>query len=238
MTSAPKPVALITGGNRGLGLAIAGQLAERGLRVIISARRPEQGQAAADQLRGAGADADWLQLEVTDADQCRTAIEALLEREGRLDVLVNNAGVALDQWVSVQQLDVDVLRETMEVNLYAPLRLCQLVLPTMRNQGYGRIVNMSTELASLSQSELGSTAAYRSSKTALNMLTKLLSLELKDEPDILVNAAAPGWVKTQLGGKDAPRTPAEGARTPVWLATLPTGGPSGGFFRDEAEYPW
>lgn len=238
MANTSKPVALVTGGNRGLGLAIAGQLAERGMRVIISARRPEQGFAAAEQLRGAGADVDWLELDVTSASHCRQAVDDLLQREGRLDVLVNNAGVALDQWMSTQQLDVDVLRQTMEVNLYAPLRLSQLVLPHMRERGYGRIVNMSTELASISESDQGTTAAYRCSKTALNMLTKLLSLELKDDPNILVNAAAPGWVKTQLGGKDAPRTPVEGAQTPVWLATLPEGGPSGGFFRDEKPYPW
>lgn len=234
----PQSVALITGGNRGIGLAIAGQLARRGIHVVIGARQPEQGEAAAAALRGEGLSAEALALNVADEASRQQAIGELLRRHGRLDILVNNAGVALDKWVPTAQLEVEVLRTTMETNLYAPLRLCQLVLPAMRAQGHGRIVNLSSELGSLSASQMGSSAAYRMSKTALNMLTRLLALELKDCPDILVNAAAPGWVRTELGGEDAPRTPEEGARTPVWLATLPVGGPSGGFFRDEAPYAW
>ena len=234
MTSTPSCVALVTGGNRGIGLEIARQLAVRGIRVIIGARQAQQGQATAAQVKAAG----WVPLDVSDESSRQQAVAEVLRREGRIDILVNNAGVALDKWVPTAQLELDVLRATMETNLYAPLRLTQLVLPAMRAQQHGRIVNLSSELGSLAQSTMGSSAAYRMSKTALNMLTRLLALELKDAPDILVNAAAPGWVKTELGGLDAPRTPEEGARTPVWLATLPAGGPSGGFFRDEAPYPW
>lgn len=234
MNASPPKVALVTGANRGIGLAIARQLAARGLRVILGVRRPE---SAADALAQSGA-AGWVELDVAREASRAQAIADVLKREGRLDVLVNNAGVALDKWVPTAQLDLDVLRTTMETNLYAPLHLCQLALAAMRAQGYGRIVNLSSELASLAASQMGSSAAYRLSKTALNMLTRLLALELKDCPDILVNAAAPGWVKTELGGDDAPRTPEEGAQTPVWLATLPAGSPSGGFFRDQALYPW
>ena len=238
MAQAIPVVALVTGGNRGIGLAIATQLAQQGIQVVIGARRIEQGEAAASALRSEGLAAEALALDVADEASRQQAVAELLRRHGRIDILVNNAGVALDKWVPTALLDADLLRATMETNLYAPLRLCQLVLPAMRAQGYGRVVNLSSELASLSASAMGSSAAYRMSKTALNMLTRLLALELKDQPGILVNAAAPGWVRTELGGEDAPRTPEEGARTPVWLATLPADGPTGGFFRDEAPYPW
>ena len=157
---------------------------------------------------------------------------------GRLDILVNNAGVALDKWQSGLELNLDTLRETMEVNVYAPLRLCQLFVPMMQKNRHGRVVNLSSELASLTEMQMGYTLAYRSSKASLNAITRMLCLELKEYPDILVNAAAPGWVKTELGGGDATRTPEEGADTPVWLATLPAGGPTGGFFRDREVYPW
>lgn len=231
-------VALVTGGNRGIGLAIAQQLGALGIRVVITARSAAQGKAAVAQLKAAGVVAHWLLLDVADAASRQHAATQLLKEHGHIDILINNAGVALDKWVPTAQLDLDVLRATMETNLYGPLHLCQLLLPTMQQQAYGRIVNLSSELGSLSQSTMGGSAGYRISKTALNMLTKLLALELKDHPNILVNAAAPGWVKTELGGDDAPRTTEEGARTPVWLATLPEGGPTGGFFRDEAPYPW
>lgn len=231
-------VALVTGGNRGIGLAIATQLAARGIQVVIGARRLERGESAAAGIRQQGGVAEAVALDVTDHTSRTQAVAEVLRRQSRIDILVNNAGVALDKWVPTAALDLDVLRATMETNLYAPLHLTQLVLPAMRAQAYGRIVNLSSELGSLAASQMGSSAAYRMSKTALNMLTRLLALELKDAPDVLVNAAAPGWVKTELGGDDAPRTTEEGAKTPVWLATLPAGGPTGGFFKDEQAYPW
>ena len=235
-------VALVTGGNRGIGLAIAGQLAARGIRVVIGARKPAEGEAAVAQLApiaaASGAKPWCLALDVADEASRARAFAELLAREGRCDILVNNAGVALDKWVPAAKLDLDTLRATMETNLYGPLRLCQLALPAMRAQKYGRIVNLSSELGSIGGSSMGSSAAYRMSKTALNMLTRLLALELKDQPDILVNAAAPGWVKTELGGEGAPLTPEQGAKTPVWLATLPAGGPTGGFFKDCEPLPW
>jgi NAD(P)-dependent dehydrogenase (short-subunit alcohol dehydrogenase family) len=238
MAESPTPVALVTGGNRGIGLAIAGELSARGIRVVIGARRPDEGAAAAARLSAPGREVAWTELDVADEASRERAVAGVLEREGRVDILVNNAGVALDKWVQARELGLDVLRATMETNLYGPLRLCQLLLPAMMRRRHGRIVNLSSELGSIGGSTLGGSAAYRVSKAALNMLTKLLALELKDYPDILVNAAAPGWVKTALGGADAPRTTEEGARTPVWLATLPAGGPTGGFFRDQAPHPW
>lgn len=235
---AAQRIALISGANRGIGLAIAEQLAVQGIFVQVGARRPADGAAVAAALRARGLTADSVALDVTDeASRCR-AVQTVLDRHGRIDILVNNAGVALDKWLPAAELTLDTLRATLETNLHAPLRLSQLVLPAMRAQAYGRIVNLSSELGSLGQCTMGSSAAYRTSKTALNMLTRLLALELQDQPDILINAAAPGWVRTELGGADATRSPEEGARTPVWLATLPAGGPSGGFFRDQQPYPW
>lgn len=233
MTTADAPVALVTGGNRGIGRAIAQQLIGRGHTVVIGARDLQAGEAVAADL-GATAVA----LDTANETSRLAAVQTVLDRFGRIDVLVNNAGVALDKWVPTAQLALDPLRETMEVNLYGPLRLAQMVLPGMVERGHGRIVNLSSELGSLRESAMGSSGAYRMSKTALNMMTRLLALELKDHPDVLVNAAAPGWVKTELGGDDAPRSPEEGAKTPVWLATLPAGGPTGGFFRDQTPYPW
>lgn len=238
MTLPKQPVALITGGNRGIGLAIAEQLCQRGIHVVIAARNADAGKQASQCLAASGFNSSHVQLDVTDGQQRIDAVQSVVDQQGRIDILINNAGIAIDKWVPTAELDLHCLRETMETNLYAPLHLSQLVLPQMKAQGHGRIVNLSSELGSLSESMMGSSAAYRMSKTALNMLTRLLALELKDHPDILVNAAAPGWVKTELGGDDAPRSTDEGAKTPVWLATLPEGSASGGFFRDEEPYPW
>ncbi|MGJ8669270.1 MAG: SDR family oxidoreductase [Oceanococcus sp.] len=238
MTLPTTPIALITGANRGIGFATAEQLGAQGVQIVLGCRDVQQGTNAVERLIAQNIQASAIALDVNSPQQRQHAISALLTEHGRIDILINNAGVALDKWVPTQELDLDILRATMETNLYAALHLCQLVLPSMKAAGYGRIVNLSSELGSLAESQMGSSAAYRISKTALNMATRLLALELKDHPDVLVNAAAPGWVKTELGGDDAPRTPAEGARTPVWLATLPAGSHSGGFFRDEAPYPW
>ena len=235
MAAPDSPVALVTGGNRGIGLAIAQQLADRGLTVVIGSRNADAG---AEAIHSLGGGASSVVLDTADEASRQSAVDAVLAKHGRIDVLINNAGVALDKWVPTAELALRPLRDTMEVNLFGPLRLSQLVLPGMIERGYGRIVNLSSELGSLSESAMGSSAAYRMSKTALNMMTRLLALELKDHPDVLVNAAAPGWVKTELGGDGAPRSTEEGAKTPVWLATLPVGGPSGGFFRDQAPYPW
>ncbi len=231
-------IALVTGANRGIGRAIAMQLAARGIHVIAAAREAEAGQAVVDEIGAAGGSAETFPLDVVDEQQCQAIRDHVAATRGRMDILVNNAGVALDKWISGLELDIGLLRETMEVNVYAPLRLCQLFIPMMQKQRHGRVVNLSTELASLAEMDMGCTVAYRSAKAALNAVTKMLSLELKEHPDILVNAAAPGWVKTELGGGDATRTPEEGADTPVWLATLPTGGPTGGFFRDREAYAW
>ena len=127
----------------------------------------------------------------------------------------------------------------MEVNVFAVFDLIQRVLPVMKAQGFGRIVNLSSEMGSIGLKKIGTSVAYSSSKAALNCMTKIISNELAaDFPDILINAAAPGWCKTDMGGEQAPLTAEQGADTPVWLATLPAGGPSGGFFQAREPLPW
>ncbi|MEM9030612.1 MAG: SDR family NAD(P)-dependent oxidoreductase, partial [Pseudomonadota bacterium] len=157
------------------------------------------------------------------------------------DVLVNNAGILLDRqpgedWVSVADVPIDDVRKSLEVNTIGALRMIQAVLPLMRSEGYGRIVNMSSGLGQMASIGVGS-PGYRMSKAALNVLTLTLAAELGDGP-IKVNSASPGWVQTEMGGENATRTVEEGADTPVWLATLPDDGPTGGFFEDRKRIPW
>ncbi len=228
-----KKVALVTGANRGIGLEIARQLQLQGMHVIATKR---EGSSVEDSQALLGMDVR--NLEVCDQASVSSLTAYVEQTYGRLDVLVNNAGIALDKWVPALSLSLDDYRATMETNLFGVLRCCQAFVPMMQAQQSGRVVNLSSELGSLTDVQMGSSLAYRSSKTALNSLTALLACELRDYPDILVNAACPGWVRTELGGEDAPLTVAEGADTAVWLATLPAGGPTGGLFRERAPYPW
>jgi NAD(P)-dependent dehydrogenase (short-subunit alcohol dehydrogenase family) len=167
----------------------------------------------------------------------RACVAAVAERRGRIDVLVNNAGVMLDPRGS-RFLDskLDTYRDTLETNFFGPLQLAQSVVQLMKANRYGRIINVSSELGQLEEMGAG-TPAYRISKTALNALTRILAAEFR-ESNILVNSMCPGWVKTGIGGDHAPRTPAQAADTAVWLATLPDDGPTGGFFRDRKKIAW
>lgn len=228
-------VAVVTGANRGLGLETCRQLADLGLTVILTSRDPHKGEAAAGSLRGAGRDVRYHPLDVTDPDSIQR-LAGFIEREfGRLDVLVNNAGVFLDPLdTSVLHADLDIVRRSMETNLYGPLLLCQALVPLM--QGRGRIVNLSSGMGQLSEMN-GCCPGYRFSKTALNALTRSLADELRDT-QIKINSLCPGWVRTDMGGANATRPVEEGADTIVWLATLPDDGPSGGFFRDRRPIPW
>jgi NAD(P)-dependent dehydrogenase (short-subunit alcohol dehydrogenase family) len=152
-------------------------------------------------------------------------------------VLVNNAGIMIDPpGTRFLESKLDTYRDTLETNLFGPLQLSQAVVPLMKANRYGRIVNLSSGLGQLAEMGAG-TSAYRISKAALNALTRIVSSEFKDD-DILVNSVCPGWVRTRMGGDNAPRSPEEGADTAVWLAMLPKGGPTGGFFRDRQPIPW
>lgn len=225
-------IALVTGGNRGLGLEIGRQLADLGHTVLLTARSWEAATAAADRL---GSDVHPLQLDVTSQEDAERVAAELAERFGRLDVLINNAAIAYDTWQRAIDADLAIVREAAETNLYGPWRLAQVLLPLLRKSRHPRIVNVSSEAASLA-SMGGGTPAYNTTKVALNGLTKMLASELRSE-GILVNAICPGWVATDMGGPGG-RPVAVGASGIVWAATLPDDGPTGGFFRDGRPLPW
>ncbi|WP_333841831.1 SDR family oxidoreductase [Pelomicrobium sp.] len=230
-------IAVVTGANRGLGLEISRQLALRGVRVVMTARDPEKGKQAWEGLRRQGLCVEYLPLDVTVQASVEALARSLAQTFGGLDILVNNAGILPEgQGARALSLGLEVFRQAFETNALGALRLCQALVPLMKKRGGGRIVNVSSGLAQLTTMGTG-TPAYRVSKTALNALTRILAAELEAE-GIKVNAACPGWVRTDMGGPDAPRSVAEGADTPVWLALLPEDGPTGGFFRDRQPIPW
>ena len=226
-------VALVSGGNRGIGLEVCRQLAERGIAVVMGSRDAEQGRAAAARLP------DGVvvhQLDVADPESVEGLARSVEEEFGRLDILVNNAAISNDEGQSGADADLGRVSEALEANLLGAWRLCEVAIPMMRRNGYGRIVNVSTGLASLEDMGGGS-PGYRVSKTALNVLTRILASELRGS-GILVNAVNPGWVQTDMGGSGATRTVDEGAEALVWAATLPNNGPNGGFFRDREPVAW
>lgn len=235
---AAQRVAVVTGANRGIGLEICRQLARSGdFRVVLTSRDEGKGRSAVNELRAAGLAVDYRKLDVTDGRDVKALADFLIHGFGRCDVLVNNAGVMADPRGSrVLDSNPATYRDTLETNFYGPLLLIQALVPLMKKGGYGRIVNVSSGQGQLSDMG-GGTPAYRVSKTALNALTRTCAAELKGS-GILVNSMCPGWVRTRMGGPSAPRTVAQGADTAVWLATLPAGGPSGGFFRDRKPIPW
>jgi NAD(P)-dependent dehydrogenase (short-subunit alcohol dehydrogenase family) len=226
-------VALVSGGNRGIGLEVCRQLAERDLTVILGSRDEESGRAAAEGLSGYVV---VHRLDVADGQSVDRLASFVEDEFGRLDVLVNNAGISNDEGQRGIDADLDRVRDALEANLLGAWRLCEVAIPLMQRNGYGRIVNMSTGLAALEDMGGGS-PAYRVSKTALNALTRILASELRGS-GILVNSVCPGWVQTDMGGSSAPRPVEAGADTPVWAATLPNNGPTGGFFRDRRPIHW
>jgi NAD(P)-dependent dehydrogenase (short-subunit alcohol dehydrogenase family) len=231
-----KRVALVTGASRGLGLEICRQLGRAGYAVVLTARDPERSARTLGSLREEGLDAHFQRLDVTEPADASRVADFVAGELGRLDALVNNAAIAIDFRGSLETVDLDVMRRTLDTNLMGALRCSQAFLPIMRRQEYGRIVNVTSGRGSFARLKAGG-PCYRVSKAALNALTVILADELK-ETNILVNAMTPGWVRTRLGGIKAPRSTSEGAETAVWLATLPDDGPRGRFFRDRQEFPW
>ena len=226
-------VALVTGGNRGIGLAIVELLAGSGLRVMLASRNVIDGQKAAADFRSKG-----LQVEAVALDMASTpAIAALGSDFGAqkigIDVLVNNAGLLHHK--TLLDLTDDEISESFAVNFHGPLLLCRALVPGMVERGYGRIVNISSEWGSFA-SGLGGPGVYGITKAALNAITIRLARDLP--ACVKANSMDPGWVKTRMGGEGAPRTPETAADTALWLATLPDTGPTGRFFRDRQEIPW
>lgn len=228
--------AVISGANRGIGFEVARQLAGEGYRVILGARDEEKGRQAADALTGDGLATEARPLDVADSSSIESFARTLEQDPGRVDVLVNNAGVIGDTSRRGSEPDLEEVRRTLEVNLLGAWALTAALIPLMRRAGGGRIVNVSSGMGQLSDMG-GGAPSYRLSKTGLNVMTRILATEL-EEDGIKVNSACPGWVRTDMGGSGASRSVEEGADTPVWLATLPDDGPSGGFFRSREPIPW
>ena len=240
-------IALITGANKGIGLETARQLAQSGTHVIIGARDAAKGQVAVASLQAEGYSAEFILLDVTQAASVTQAAQTVMQKHGKLDILINNAGIhpEFSQGVfSIEQLSVELLMQIYQTNVFGAFVTIRAFLPLLRKSTAGRIVNLSSSLGSLTeQSDPTSTyyafniAGYNSSKTALNALTVQLAKQLA-ETNIKVNSACPGWVQTDMGTDAAPRTVAEGARIVVKLATLPQDAPTGGFFNEEGAIDW
>ena len=232
-----KKVALVTGANRGIGQEVARQLSEKGLQVWLGCRDPKKIEGTLQDWRAKGLDVNSLELDVSDEKSIGRAFATLSEKAGRLDVLVNNAGIFPEKnSESGLESGLTLIRAALETNTFGPLLASQHAAKLMKKNKYGRIVNVSSGMGQLSDMN-GGHPAYRISKTALNAVTRILADELSGT-GILVNSACPGWVKTDMGGPGAERSIPEGADTLVWLATLPEGGPTGGFFRDREPIDW
>ncbi len=232
-----KRVAVVSGGNRGLGLETCKQLSLREYHVVLGSRDLAKGQHAADELRAHGADVEVHQLVVTVASSIAELRTSAEQRWGRVDVLVNSAGIiGSPNDLSVLKMTDRQLEDTLENNFFSALHMCQALVPLMKRANFGRVVNVSSGMGQLSEMGAGA-PPYRFSKAALNVLTRILSVELEGT-NVLVNSVCPGWVRTDMGGESAPLSLSEGASGIVWAATLPDGGPTGGFFRRGEALPW
>ncbi|MCG3175162.1 MAG: Sulfoquinovose 1-dehydrogenase [Candidatus Omnitrophica bacterium] len=231
-------IALVSGANKGLGLEISRQLAAKGLTVLLTARDAKKGEAATAELRREGHSVDFYPMDVTDTGSIKRCYDYAVRKHRRVDVLINNAGIMLEEDKAGPALSasVETVRRTFETNVIGHLVVCQIFIPLMEMHGYGRIVNLSSGLGTLSEME-GGFLGYRLSKTALNALTRVLAHETKGM-GILVNSMCPGWCRTDMGGPEATRSAEEGARTAVYLATLGPKGPTGKYFRDKKQIDW
>ena len=236
-------IAVVSGANRGIGLEVCKQLAQRGIHTVLTSRDQSKGQAAYEPLKAKGLPISYHPLDVTDPKSIGRLKDFVVNEFNRCDILVNNAGIFPDTkdasdeyWPSVLESGIETVREAMETNVYGAMLLCQAFVPLMKKHNYGRIINLSSGMGRLTDMN-GHCPAYRISKTAINALTRIVSEELL-EYNILVNSVCPGWVKTDMGGPGATREPSEGADTIVWLATAPDNGPRGKFLRDRNVTPW
>ena len=254
-------IVIVTGSDRGIGFEVCRQLGELGYQVVLTSPNQTKGEAATAELRRQGANVIYHALDVTNERQIRTLRTFVTKKFGRVDVLVNNAGVLLDEGrsrleglmarrlkkppkkvdvgegPSVLKVDVDLVRVTLEINTLGPLLMCQTFVPLMMKTGYGRVVNVSSSRGQLNDMNDGGAPAYQMSKAALNTVT-LMVADAARGGNILVNSVCPGWTRTNLGGPEAPRSVGEAAETIIWLATLPDGGPTGGFFMDKKPIDW
>jgi NAD(P)-dependent dehydrogenase (short-subunit alcohol dehydrogenase family) len=233
--------AIVSGANRGVGREIAKQLVLLGYRVLFTSRDELIGKQSFDRLKGElkaqkGGELVYHQLDVTDRKSIERLYDFVMSEYGAAEALVNNAAVLLDQNGRILQTPLDIYRATIETNLYGPLALCQRFIPNMLERNYGRVVNVSSGAGQVCDM-VDDMTAYRLSKIALNGLTLMLANAVEGT-NVLVNAGCPGWVRTDMGSPNAPRSAQQGAEGLVWLATLPEGGPNGGFFRDRRRINW
>jgi NAD(P)-dependent dehydrogenase (short-subunit alcohol dehydrogenase family) len=231
-----RPVAVITGANRGIGLETARQLLDRGYRVALTGRDVEAVETSRRSLRAPAADTIGEALDVTNPASIAAASQSIHARWGRVDVLVNNAAILLGENDNVLDISAEAFRQAFETNVFGAIETCRVFVPPMAARGRGRVVNVSSGAGQLVRMSTYA-PAYSMSKAALNALTRVLA-ETYRTAGILVNAVDPGWVRTDMGGRSAPRSVEQGAETIVWLATLPDSGPTGGFFRDRRPIEW
>jgi NAD(P)-dependent dehydrogenase (short-subunit alcohol dehydrogenase family) len=229
-------VALVTGANRGMGLETAKELLERGIRVVMTGRDLPALEKARNGLGQIGWGAVPAVMDVADPASIAAAFEAISKQVGSVDVLVNNAAVLLYENDEPLSIPLDGYRRTLETNLLGVIETCRVFVPPMAARRYGRVVNVSSGAGQLSRMSTYA-PAYSISKTALNALTRILAETYRDR-NVLVNAVDPGWVRTDMGGRSAPRSVQQGVDTTVWLATLPDDGPTSGFFHDRRSIEW
>jgi NAD(P)-dependent dehydrogenase (short-subunit alcohol dehydrogenase family) len=241
-----KKIALITGANKGIGKETARQLGQLGYTVLLGARDLAKGQAAADELKAEGIDAQAVEIDVTSGASIKKAVGWVTEHFSHLDALINNAGVGPDFGRKSSEAPEDLWRQTFDTNVFGLVSTTQAFLPLVRRSPAGRIVHLTSILGSIALvsdpaspigGASGTGAAYGASKAAVNMFTAHLARELAGTP-IKVNAAHPGWVKTELGGAGAPLEIPDGARTSVALATLGADGPTGQYVHQGERLPW
>jgi NAD(P)-dependent dehydrogenase (short-subunit alcohol dehydrogenase family) len=240
-------IALVTGANKGMGLGAARQLAQQQIKVLIGARDEQKGRLAAKSLQDEGLNAEFLLLDVTQEDSVKLAAQTVTQEQGRLDILINNAGINPEYPQGIftfEQLPFDLLMQIYQTNVFGAFLTIREFLPLLRKSTAGRIVNVSSSVASLTgQSNPESpyygvnTVGYNSSKTALNAITVQLAKQLVGTP-IKVNSVCPGWVKTDMGTDAAPKTIEDGIRIIFKLATIAEDQPSGGFFNEDGIIPW
>lgn len=234
---ADSKIAVVTGGNKGVGYGACRLLAEAGVCVVLTARDEARGKKAAGTLQKEGLDVRFYPLDVTDMESADQLAAYLADEFGRLDILINNAAILNDRSLTALTVDLGTLQKTINTNTFGPLRVCQALVPLLKKSPSGRVVNVSSWFGSMADMHGGGYAAYRISKAALNAFTQILAEDLQGT-NITVNAACPGWVRTDMGGGSAPKSWEDGADTPVWLALHPDGGPNKGFFQDRKPHAW
>jgi len=231
-----KKIAAVTGGNRGIGFQICRDIANKDLKVLLTARNSEKGAESAKILQDEGLDVTFYELDVSSAESIDNFVSRVTKEFSRIDVLVNNAAIIPDARSSGLSVEIQELQVSLETNVYGIIQLSQKIIPLMIKNNYGRIINLSSGMGQFADMGSGY-LAYRISKTAVNTITKVLANET-DSYNIQINSVDPGWVKTEMGGAGASSSVEEGADTIVWLSTRPDNSPTGMFYKKREIISW